>query len=99
MKATAMLRRGVDKTAAVLGVFRRNPRGVAAVEFALILPVGLALFAGAVVLGDAIAIDRKVTLTTRAVTDLVTQYATISQADIQNLAWRVRADHGALFGR
>jgi Flp pilus assembly protein TadG len=97
MKAPAMLRRGVDKTAAVLGVFRRNPRGVAAVEFALILPVGLALFAGAVVLGDAI--DRKVTLTTRAVTDLVTQYATISQADIQNLAWRVRADHGPLFGR
>lgn len=58
---------------------------MATVEFALILPVALALFTGAIVYGDAIAIDRKVTLTTRTVTDLVTQVPTISTADLNTL--------------
>jgi Flp pilus assembly protein TadG len=85
MKTLAMLRRVADRTASILGDFRRNRRGLAAVEFALVLPVGLALFTGAVIYGDAIAIDRKVTLTTRTVTDLVTQYATISKSDLDIL--------------
>jgi Flp pilus assembly protein TadG len=80
-----MLRRGIDKAASILCVFRRNAHGVAAIEFALILPFGLVLFTGAVEYGDAIAIDRKVTLTTRTVTDLVTQYPTIATADLLTL--------------
>jgi Flp pilus assembly protein TadG len=85
MKIIEILSRGAGKTASVLAVFHRNRRGLAAVEFALILPIGLALFTGAVEYGDAIAIDRKVTLTTRTVTDLVTQYPTISKADLNTL--------------
>lgn len=69
-----------------LRIFRHNRRGMAAVEFALILPVALALYTGAIVYGDAIAIDRKVTLTTHAVTDLVTQTMVdkVTMADIAN---------------
>lgn len=65
--------------------FRGDPRGTAMVEFALIVPVALILFTGTVIYGDAIAIDRKVTLTARTVTDLVTQYGTISYATLQTV--------------
>jgi Flp pilus assembly protein TadG len=60
-------------------------RAAAGVEFALILPVALTLFPGAINYGDAIAIDRKVTLTVHTVTDLVTQYSSISNADIHTV--------------
>jgi Flp pilus assembly protein TadG len=67
------------------GNFRRDRRGAAFVEFALVLPVVLALFTGAVTYSNAIYIERKVTLTARTVTDLVTQYSSISQSDLQIL--------------
>jgi Flp pilus assembly protein TadG len=62
--------------------FSGDKRGTAALEFAFILPIALSLLTGVVEYGDAIAIDRKVTLTARTVTDLVTQYSSISQADL-----------------
>ena len=80
------------------GAFRRDPRATAAVEFVLILPIGLALFIGAVVYADAIATDRKVALTTRAVTDPVTQYPTMSLAEVQALLGapaQIMAPHSA----
>lgn len=46
---------------------------MAAVEFALILPVLVLLYLGGVEVTQAIAIDRKVTITARAVADLVAQ--------------------------
>jgi Flp pilus assembly protein TadG len=84
MKSFATRLRGLGQKISNLDFFRRDGRGIAAIEFALILPVGLALFTGAVIYGDAIAIDRKVTLTTRTVTDLITQYPSpIALADVQ----------------
>jgi Flp pilus assembly protein TadG len=64
---------------------RIDSRGAAGVEFALILPVALILFTGAITYGDAIALDRKVTLTTHTITDLVTQYSSISSTDMTTL--------------
>jgi Flp pilus assembly protein TadG len=69
----------------ILRDFRDGSQGAAGVEFALILPFALVLFTGAVTYGNAIALDRKVTLTARTVTDLVTQYQSISKADLQSL--------------
>jgi Flp pilus assembly protein TadG len=69
----------------ILRAFRDGSQGAAGVEFALILPFALVLFTGAVTYGNAIALDRKVTLTARTVTDLVTQYQSISKADLQSL--------------
>ncbi len=43
------------------------------------------LFTGTITYSNAIYIDRKVTLTTRTVTDLVTQYTTLAKADVQNI--------------
>ena len=55
-----------------------NRSGLAAVEFALILPLMVMLYLGSVEVGQAIAIDRMVTLTATTLTNVVTQYTTIS---------------------
>ena len=52
---------------------RDDARATAAVEAALILPIALTMFALLIYGAEAFAIQRKVTLTARTVTDLVTQ--------------------------
>jgi Flp pilus assembly protein TadG len=51
----------------------KDERGVSAVEFAMLLPLMLTLYLGAVEVSQGIAADRKVTLTARTVADLVSQ--------------------------
>jgi Flp pilus assembly protein TadG len=51
--------------------FVNNREAMAATEFALIFPLALILLAGLTEFGEAIAISRKVAITTRTVTDLV----------------------------
>ena len=58
---------------------------MAAVEFALLLPLMLTLYFGSVEFGDALTIDRKVTHVTSSLADLVTQAKTISNTDMQNI--------------
>lgn len=68
--------------------FRRlagDRSGVSAVEFALLLPLMLSLYFGAVEVGDALTIDRKVTHVTSSLADLVTQSRTISNNDMKNI--------------
>jgi len=71
--------------AAALNKFTRDRRGVSAVEFAMILPLMLTLYLGAVEVSQGISIDRKVTLTTRTVADLASQVTNITNADMTNL--------------
>lgn len=76
--------------------FRRESAGLAAVEFALILPIALAFLFGEFVLGEALSISRKVSIATRTVGDLVartpigtitsTQLTTIMNASTQIVA-------------
>jgi Flp pilus assembly protein TadG len=61
--------------------FAHGQGGMAAVEFAVILPFMLAAYLGGVELGNGVAINRKVAITTRAVADLATRYTTIHNAD------------------
>lgn len=60
---------------------RRDRSGNALVEFAVAFPVLVLLYAGSYVLSDAIACNRKVTITARALTDLATRYSSLTQAD------------------
>jgi|SRR5271166_2503152 len=60
----------------VLHGWWRDENGLAAVEFALVGPVAIALFGLLAIWGQGIAIQRKVTLTARTITDLVTQQGT-----------------------
>ena len=66
---TSMLRRAARAGRAL----RSDARATAAVEAALILPVAMTMFALLLYGAEAFNIQRKVTLTARTVTDLITQ--------------------------
>jgi Flp pilus assembly protein TadG len=67
--------------------FRRNSRGVAAVEFAMILPAMLAIYFGIVETGQGVMIDRKVAQLTRSLADLTAQAQAgqISDTEMSNI--------------
>ncbi|WP_244066204.1 TadE/TadG family type IV pilus assembly protein [Bradyrhizobium sp. Ce-3] len=59
-------------------------RGLAAVEFAFIVPLMLVMFFGTVEFSSGVAVDRKVTLMARAASDLTSQATQVVDADLQN---------------
>ena len=65
--------------------FAGDRRGVSAVEFALIAPVMICLYFGCVEVSDAVAVDRKVSLTAAALANLSAQVTTISATDMSNI--------------
>ncbi len=69
-------------------------RGIAATEFAMIVPIMLVLFFGTVEFSSGVAVDRKVTLIARTLSDLTAQAAptapnstssTVNDAYLQNV--------------
>ncbi len=66
------------------GGLASDERGVSAVEFAMLLPLMLTLYLGAVEVSQGIGADRKVTLTARTVADLVSQVTSVSNNDMTN---------------
>jgi Flp pilus assembly protein TadG len=62
--------------------FARAQGGVAAIEFAAVLPFMLTAYLGGVEYGDGVAINRKVAITTHAVADLASRTPTIKNADM-----------------
>lgn len=67
-----------------LARFAHHAEGLAALEFAIILPVMLVTLFGAVGATSALAIDRKVTLIARALSDLTSQSTSVTDSDISN---------------
>ena len=51
----------------------RDRNGLAATEFAVIVPIMLVMFFGTVEFSSAVAVDRKVTLVARTLSDLTSQ--------------------------
>ena len=99
--AAQILRRAARAARAL----RDDARATAAVEAALILPIALTMFALLIYGAEAFAIQRKVTLTARTVTDLVTQAAptqmssgasVVVHATIDNLCRRFQGGGPAL---
>ncbi|MBA4038549.1 MAG: pilus assembly protein TadG, partial [Bradyrhizobium sp.] len=62
----------------------RDKRGVAAVEFAVIVPVMLVLFFGVDEFSSVVAVDRKVTLMARTLSDLTSQNDRVSDTQLTN---------------
>jgi Flp pilus assembly protein TadG len=71
--------------------FWKDGHGVSAVEFALIVPILLSLYFGAVEIGQALIINRKVTHATSTIADLVSQANSVSQTDMDNIMLAVEA--------
>jgi Flp pilus assembly protein TadG len=65
--------------------FRRDSRGVSAVEFALLSPFMIALYLGSVEISDGIGVDRKVTLTAGSIANLSAQVSTISSTEMTDI--------------
>jgi Flp pilus assembly protein TadG len=71
--------------------FWKDGHGVSAVEFALIVPILVTLYFGAVEVGQALIINRKVTHATDTIGDLVSQANSVSQTDMDNIMLAVEA--------
>lgn len=59
-------------------------RGVAAVEFVMIVPLMLTMFFGMVEFSSGVAVNRKVTLMARTLSDLTSQSTTVADSDLSN---------------
>jgi Flp pilus assembly protein TadG len=59
-------------------------RGNAATEFAVIVPLMLTMFFGTVEFSSGVAVDRKVTLMARTLSDLTSQSTSVTDADLTN---------------
>ena len=65
--------------------FARDGSGLAAIEFAMMLPLMVTLYFGVVEISQAVSIDRKMALTARTVGDLVAQCDNITPTDMTNI--------------
>ena len=67
-----------------VAALRRDSRGLAAVEFAMIVPLMLVLFFGTNEFSTGVAVDRKVTLMARTLSDLTSQVTTVTDTQFTN---------------
>jgi Flp pilus assembly protein TadG len=63
---------------------RADRSGIAATEFAIIVPIMLVMFFGTVEFSSGVAVDRKVTLMARTLSDLTSQSTSVTSADLTN---------------
>jgi Flp pilus assembly protein TadG len=63
---------------------RGDCRGLAAVEFAMVVPLMLVLFFGTVEFSSGVAVDRKVTLMARTLSDLTSQNTSVNDTQLTN---------------
>jgi Flp pilus assembly protein TadG len=68
-----------------VSALRRDQKGVSAIEFAMVLPLMITLYVGAVEVSQGVAIQRKITLTARTIADLASQTTSINNTDMTNL--------------
>lgn len=64
------------------GAFRRDDRGMAAVEFGFIAPVLLLMLLGAIEVTRAVTLDSKISVATHMVADLVAREQQLTAADV-----------------
>ncbi|WP_291864998.1 TadE/TadG family type IV pilus assembly protein [Bradyrhizobium sp.] len=69
----------IRRTAAKM---RADRSGIAATEFAVIVPIMLVMFFGTVEFSSGVAVKRKVTLMARTLSDLASQSVSVSNSDL-----------------
>src|ERR1700716_4669946 len=83
MKTTSMSRIWLRAWLSVTTLLR-DQSGIAATEFAVIVPLMLVMFFGTVEFSSGVAVDRKVTLVARTLSDLTSQSTTVTDTDLTN---------------
>ena len=68
-----------------IGGALRDRSGVSAIEFAMIVPVLIGLYVGAVELGNALTINRRASMISSTAADLVAQTKEVTTADLQDV--------------
>jgi Flp pilus assembly protein TadG len=63
---------------------QRDASGIAAVEFAMILPLLLVMFFGMIDVSLGVATDRKVTMVAQTLADLASRYTSVTETDFTN---------------
>ena len=79
------LRYIATNTARLIRRWNHDKRGVAAIEFAMIVPIMLALFIGSIEFSQAITVDRRITQIASSTADLVAREKTITTAQLGNV--------------
>jgi Flp pilus assembly protein TadG len=64
--------------------FATDRNGLAAIEFAMIVPIMLVMFFGTVELSSGVAVDRKVNLMARTLSDLTSQNQSVTNVQLTN---------------
>lgn len=65
--------------------FRKDERGIAAIEFAIIAPVMIGMYFGLAEIASAISVDRRISHGTNVAGDLATQQPEVRDADIEEV--------------
>ncbi len=78
------LARGLDRWLLLNARFFNDCRGMAALEFVFIVPLMLVMFFGTVEMAAGVAVDRKVTLVARTLSDLTSQSTSVADSDLKN---------------
>ena len=77
--------------APLVGRFRRNADGVAAVEFALLVPVLFVMLIGTVEIGQAVGLDRRISMATASTADLIAREKTANAASLDGIMQIVKS--------
>jgi len=65
--------------------FSGNSKGVASIEFAMILPIMVVIFIGTIEFSQAITVNRRVNHVTSHTADLITQAQSLTTAELDNI--------------
>lgn len=85
MAKTVMTSGPIARWLANAAAARRDSRGSAAIEFAVIAPVMILMFLGTVEVSSGVAVDRKVSLVARTLSDLTSQAQNVTSADLTGI--------------
>lgn len=85
MQKTSLRLRGLSQD------LLKDRSGLAAVEFAMVFPIMVALYFGVVEYSSAISVDRKATQVARTLSDLTSQNQTVTDADLKNFGQAAKA--------
>jgi Flp pilus assembly protein TadG len=83
MKASSLFRIP-SRLQNALSRLRDDTRGLAAVEFAMIVPLMLVMFFGTIEVSSGVAVNRKITMVAQTISDLTSRYPSVTTTDTTN---------------